>query len=285
MTESGGETWLAPAKLNLFLHITGRRDDGYHELQTLFQLLDWGDELSIRVLDQPLICRTGPGYGIPEDQDLALRAARLLQAESGCSCGAEISVQKNIPMGSGMGGGSSDAATVLLVLNRLWNCDLSIDRLAELGRKLGADVPVFVRGHTAMASGIGEMLEPVSLGHRHYVLVFPGVHISTPQVFSDPGLRRDSEFIGLDQALAGAGRNDCEAVVRMRFPLMDEAFKKLASWGHPVMTGTGSGIFLQAKNEASANSLTQAIKNLYNSRAVSGVDVSPVYEKLYTDGS
>ena len=212
------------------------------------------------------------------------RAARLLQEACGCARGAEISVVKNIPMGSGMGGGSSDAATVLLVLNRLWDCGLGIDRLAELGAVLGADVPVFVRGRTALARGIGEKLQPVSLGRRHYVLVFPGVHISTPKVFSDSALKRDSVTIGLEEAVAGGGRNDCEAVVLNRFPAMAEAFEYLARWGRPKMTGTGSGIFMEAENEARAKSTARAIKNLYNSRAVRGVDISPVHEKLYTDG-
>ncbi len=284
MSEQGGETWTAPAKLNLFLHVTGRREDGYHELQTLFQLLDWGDEISIRATDNPSVRRTGPDFGVPEDEDLAVRAARLLQGTCGCAKGAEISIFKKIPMGSGMGGGSSDAATVLLVLNRLWDCGLGPDRLAELGAVLGADVPVFVRGRTALARGIGEKLQPVDLGTRHYVLVFPGVHISTPLVFADPELSRNSAPIGLEEAVAGEGRNDCEAVVLDRFPAMAEAFEKLARWGRPRMTGTGSGIFLEAESEAQANSTARAIKNLYNSRAVRGVDLSPVHEKLYTDG-
>jgi 4-diphosphocytidyl-2-C-methyl-D-erythritol kinase len=284
MSEQGGETWAAPAKLNLFLHVTGRREDGYHELQTLFQILDWGDELSIRATNDASIRRVGSDFGVPEDQDLAIRAARLLQDECGGTRGAEISIVKNIPMGSGMGGGSSDAATVLLVLNRLWDCGLGIDRLAELGAALGADVPLFVRGRTAMARGIGEKLQPVRLGRRHYVLVFPGVHIGTPVIFSDAGLSRDSEVISLEEAVAGGGRNDCEAVVLSSFPAMAEAFENLARWGRPKMTGTGSGIFLEVENEALANSTAKAIKNLYNSRAVRGVDVSPVHEKLYTDG-
>ncbi len=192
-TDLAGERWPAPAKLNLFLHITGQRADGYHELQTLFQLLDWGDELQIIPRQHPNISRIGPDYGVPEDQDLAVRAARLLQTETACRLGAEIRVSKNVPMGSGMGGGSSDAATVLLVLNRMWGCGLDIDQLAVLGARLGADVPVFVRGHTAMASGIGDCLEPVDLGTRHYILVFPGISIATPMVFSDPALKRDSE--------------------------------------------------------------------------------------------
>jgi 4-diphosphocytidyl-2-C-methyl-D-erythritol kinase len=283
-TDLADERWPAPAKLNLFLHITGRRADGYHELQTLFQLLDWGDELQIIPRPHPNIGRVGPDYGVPVEQDLAIRAARLLQAETGRRLGAEIRVTKNVPMGSGMGGGSSDAATVLLVLNRMWGCGLDIDQLAALGARLGADVPVFVRGRTAMASGIGERLEPVDLGARHYVLVFPGISIATSMVFSDPALKRDSGQLGLDAVLAGKGRNDCEAVVKRRFPAMLTAFHKLSAWGHPVMTGTGSGIFLFAENAASAKRSAKQIKNLYNSRAVRGVDRSPVHEKLYTGG-
>lgn len=283
-SDLAGERWPAPAKLNLFLHVTGRRADGYHELQTLFQLLDWGDELQIIPHDHSNISRSGPDYGVPEHQDLAIRAARLLQSETACNHGAEICVTKNVPMGSGMGGGSSDAATVLLVLNRMWGCGLDVDQLALLGTRLGADVPVFVRGHTAMASGIGDRLEPVDLGTRHYVLVFPGISIATPVVFSDPALKRDSEQIGLDEVLAGKGRNDCETVVKQHFPAMLTAFGELSAWGRPVMTGTGSGIFLQAENEASAKRSAKQIKNLYNSRAVRGVDRSPVHEKLYTGG-
>lgn len=282
--ELTGEWWPAPAKLNLFLHVTGRRADGYHELQTLFQLLDWGDELQIIPHDSPDVRRTGPDFGVPEDQDLAIRAARLLQTETACDRGAKIHVIKNIPMGSGMGGGSSDAATVLLVLNRLWGCGLDLDQLAVLGARLGADVPVFVRGRSAMATGIGDCLEPVTLGTRHYVLVFPGISIATPAIFTDPALKRDSVQLGLDEVLAGKGRNDCEAVVKQRFPAMLAAFEKLSYWGRPVMTGTGSGLFLEAENEASAKRAAQAIKNLYNSRAVRGVDCSPVHEKLYTGG-
>ncbi len=284
MTTEGAKAWPAPAKLNLFLHVTGRRPDGYHELHTLFQLLDWGDEVRIAVLDAPRIGRIGDDYGVPEEQDLVVRAARLLQHESGCARGAEIAVTKNIPMGSGMGGGSSDAATVLLVLNELWGCELDHDALAALGARLGADVPVFVRGHSAMARGIGDELEPVDLGPCHYVLVFPGMAISTPAVFGDPGLKRDSRPLSLDDALAGRGRNDCEPVVRKQFPAMVDVFEKLAHWGRPVMTGTGSGIFIPMQDRQAAESAARQIKNLYNSRAVTGVDRSPLHEKLYTGG-
>lgn len=276
----GRTRWPAPAKLNLFLRITGRRPDGYHELQTLFQMLDWGDEIAIDVTDTPAIRRSGGDYGVPEDEDLAVRAARALQSATGVDRGAVIEVEKHIPMGSGLGGGSSDAATVLVALNHLWGCGLEWDELAALGLALGADVPVFVHGRTAMAEGVGERLQPVSLGARSYVLVLPGVQVATREVFSDPDLPRDSSPIGLREALAGKGGNDCEAVVRKRYPEMDRAFGELARWGEPRMTGTGSGIFLAMPDHGSAISAASEIKCLYNVLAVDGMDRSVLHCKL-----
>ncbi|MGD2130464.1 MAG: 4-(cytidine 5'-diphospho)-2-C-methyl-D-erythritol kinase [Lysobacterales bacterium] len=276
--------WPAPAKLNLFLRVIGRRPDGYHELQTLFQLLDWGDQIAIEITGTPAIRRTGDDYGVPEDGDLALRAARLLQSAAGVNKGAVIEVEKHIPMGAGLGGGSSDAATVLAALNYLWGCGLTLDELAALGLALGADVPVFVRGHTALAEGVGERLQPVSLGPRSYVLVLPGTHIPTREVFSDPDLPRNSPAIDLDAALAGKGGNDCEAVVRRRYPEMDRAFRALARWGEPRMTGTGSGIFLAMPDHGSAISAASEIKSLYNVRAVDGMDRSLLHRRLEGGG-
>jgi len=273
-------SWPAPAKINLFLHVLGRREDGYHELQTLFQLLDWGDEIRIRPTKQGRIARLPVTYDVVEDEDLVVRAARLLKAETGCRNGAEIAVIKRVPPGSGLGGGSSDAATVLRALNHLWGCGLAVDDLASLGRSLGADVPVFIHGRSAMATGIGEVLEPVDLGGRHYVLVFPPFPVSTGEVFSDPMLARDSTKISVDAALNGEGRNDCEPVVRKRFPAFDQVMKRLEEWGDPVMTGTGSGIFICMKNKKAAKSAAQAIKSLYNVRAVCGVNRSPLEERL-----
>ncbi len=177
MSSKSRNAWPAPAKLNLFLHVTGQRPDGYHELQTLFQLLDWGDEVSIEPLDEPRIKRPRALYAVQEADDLAVRAALLLQAETSCRQGARIEVKKRIPAGAGLGGGSSDAATVLVVLNRLWGCGLDVDELASIGIRLGADVPVFVRGHSAFASGLGDELQSVDLGDRYYLLVFPGFSI------------------------------------------------------------------------------------------------------------
>jgi 4-diphosphocytidyl-2-C-methyl-D-erythritol kinase len=279
---SDGSTcsWPAPAKINLFLHVMGRRQDGYHDIQTIFQLLDWGDEVHIRPLSRPIISRLPVTYDVPESEDIAMKAARLLQAETGCHQGAEIGVRKYIPPGSGMGGGSSDAATVLLVLNRLWDCGLELDELACLGAALGADVPVFVLGRSAMAEGIGERLEPVTLGRRYYVLVFPDFSVSTREVFSDAMLVRDSNPISLSEALAGGGRNDCEAVVMKRFPAFAHLLEALKEWGSPVMTGTGSGIFIPMNDRKSAMSAAKTMKTLYNVRAVRGVERSPVHKKL-----
>jgi len=273
-------SWPAPAKINLFLHVTGRRQDGLHNIQTLFQLLDWGDEVQVRPTRNPVISRAPADYGVEESQDLVVRAARLLQAETGCRQGAELEVKKRVPPGSGLGGGSSDAATVLLVLNRLWGCGLNLDQLAGLGRTLGADVPVFIRGRSAMAEGVGDILEPVSLGERHYLLVFPGMEISTRSVFSDAGLPRDSRKISLADALAGEGRNDCELVVRKRFPEFARVIEALEEWGKPVMTGTGSAIFIAMNDRNSAKSAAKEMKTLYNVRAVRGVDRSSLHERL-----
>lgn len=282
-TESTASSWPAPAKLNLFLHVTGRRPDGYHELQTLFQLLDWGDAIEIEATDEPALRRLSADYAVDETDDLAVRAARLLQQETASRRGARLRPHKRIPMGAGLGGGSSDAATVLLVLNRLWGCGLEVADLAGLGARLGADVPVFVRGCSALATGVGERLEPVALGSRYYVLVFPGLSVSTRAVFDDPDLPRNSGTIGRSEAVAGGGRNDCEAVVRRRFPRVAEVMDSLARWGRPLLTGTGSTVFLRMASRAQANSAAREIKTLYNVRAVSGVDRSPLHQMLDAD--
>lgn len=276
MVEPEVLTWPAPAKINLFLHVTGRRPDGYHDIQTLFQLLDWGDEIKVRTTDGPAISRSRGAYGVPEPEDLVIRAAKLLQAETDSRLGAEIAVRKRIPLGSGLGGGSSDAATVLIALNRMWKCGLDQERLAALGRLLGADVPVFVRGRSAMAAGTGEELKPVVLGDRDYLLVFPKFSVSTREMFADPGLKRNSRRISLSAAIAGEGGNDFEPVVRRRFPGLDRIMDRLSAWGRPMITGTGSAVFVRMKDRKSAKSAAKEMKSLYNVRAVRGVDRSPV---------
>jgi len=280
LTEPVQPAWPAPAKLNLFLLITGRRRDGYHDIQTLFQLIDLCDDLYFEVTDSSRILRPEGAAGVSESNDLVVRAARLLQAETGVREGARIRVRKRIPMGSGLGGGSSDAATTLLVLNRLWQCNLRLDELSVLGLRLGADVPVFVHGRTSLAWGVGEKLQPVALGERHYVLVINPQRVSTARVFGHPQLVRDSSPISRSSALTGAGHNDCEAVVRTLYPELEIVMKELEVWGRPQMTGTGSCLFLAMPDEKSAVSTAREINCRYNVRAVRGLDRSPVHELL-----
>jgi 4-diphosphocytidyl-2-C-methyl-D-erythritol kinase len=272
--------WPAPAKLNLFLHVLGRTASGHHRIQTLYQLLDWGDTLSIEATDQGRITQRAPVPGIAPDQDLCLRAARLLQQESGSSRGAVIGLHKSIPLGAGLGGGSSDSATVLLVLNRLWGCGLSTQALAELGLRLGADVPLFVHGHTAWGEGIGERLLPMELGETWYVLVFPDLAVSTAEIFHDSGLSRNTRPIDPAGFEMAQSRNDCQAVVLDRYPLLRTLVADLGKWGAPRMTGTGSCFFLPVRDEKRAREVTQALKSRYNVRAVRGVDQSALLAKL-----
>ena len=272
-------TWPAPAKLNLFLHITGRRANGYHLLQTLFQLLDWGDELTIEATHDGTITRAQAVAGVAEREDLTMRAARLLQRECGCRQGAMINLNKQIPLGAGLGGGSSDAATTLHALNHTWGCGLSVPDLVELGARLGADVPVFVFGQSAWAEGIGDQLQAFSTGEPWYVLVFPDIAVSTAKVFADPALKRDTAPMlssDFDQASTG---NDCTEVVLGLFPALRKIMRDLSQWGSPRLTGTGSCIFLPVDGKNQADRITKALKSRYNVRAVRGVDHSPLLAK------
>jgi 4-diphosphocytidyl-2-C-methyl-D-erythritol kinase len=280
LIEPGPSRWPAPAKINLFLHVIRRRQDGYHDIQTLFQLIDLCDELQIEVTKSGKIVRPQADYGVSEHEDLVVRAARLLQAETGTRLGARIKVHKRIPIGAGLGGGSTDAATTLLVLNHLWRCKLGVEALARLGISLGADIPLFIHGRSALASGIGEQLTPLNLGTRHYVLVFNQWNISTAQVFSHPQLKRNASPISVSSALSGAGRNDCEAVVCALYPEFKSVLAELAGWGKPRMTGTGSCIFLPMSDENAAKSAAREINCRYNVLAVRGLDRSPVHQIL-----
>ncbi|HET6566130.1 MAG TPA: 4-(cytidine 5'-diphospho)-2-C-methyl-D-erythritol kinase [Xanthomonadales bacterium] len=272
--------WPAPAKLNLFLHICGRREDGYHELQTLFQLIDLHDELVIEPRNDGLVHRAFGPVDVPAEQDLVVRAGRLLQSVAGIDKGANITLHKQVPTGAGLGGGSSDAATTLLVLNQMWGCNYSLDRLAQLGLELGADVPLFVRGHTAFAVGVGEDLKPVELGERHYLLVMMPMHISTAELFQHAALQRDCPKISQAKALAGEGFNAFEPLVRQLYPGMAQALDQLQQFGTPRMTGTGSSIFLEMADADAATKATIQLKSLYNVRAVRGQDQSPVHQML-----
>src|SRR2546429_3157888 len=235
--------WPAPAKLNLFLHVIGRRADGYHELQTLFQLIDLCDTVVISVREDGQIERPVGPPGVPGETDLTVRAARALQSATGTRLGANLKVHKRIPLGGGLGGGSSDAATTLLGLNELWSCGLSVSELAALARPLGADVPVFVQGSSAWAAGVSDRLTPITLPARWYVIIHPGVAVSTQEVFQSPELTRNSPLITLHAFFESGGRNDCEPVVRSRSPQVAEALEWLARFAPAHLTGTGSGLF------------------------------------------
>ncbi|MCL5426105.1 MAG: 4-(cytidine 5'-diphospho)-2-C-methyl-D-erythritol kinase, partial [Gammaproteobacteria bacterium] len=211
----------APAKLNRMLHIVGRRQDGYHTLQTLFQIIDLCDYLTFASRDDGIIHLTSEVSGVSHDDNLIVRAARLLQRASGTHLGATLSIEKQLPMGGGLGGGSSNAATALVGLTHLWRLNFSLDALAQLALTLGADVPVFVHGHSAWGEGVGEQLTPVSLDTPWFVIIHPGISVSTPSLFQDPQLTRDSRPITMARALQGGApewRNDCEAVVKERYP-------------------------------------------------------------------
>jgi 4-diphosphocytidyl-2-C-methyl-D-erythritol kinase len=279
-TEVVAGFWPAPAKLNLFLHITGRRPDGYHDLQTLFQILDWGDQLRFVVNDSGDIFRSSHVEGVSEADDICIRAAHLLKTRACVKQGVQIELLKQIPMGAGLGGGSSDAATVLCALNQLWGSGLTRQQLAELGLELGADVPVFVNGYSALAEGRGEKLQSVSLGQRYYVLVFPGLKISTSDVFSHPLLKRDSTPLNLSSISLQPGRNDCETVALLMHPELKKVIKDMSEWGQPHMSGTGSTFFLSFDDKKTATRAAVELECRYNVRPVSGVDRSYLLDRL-----
>lgn len=241
--------WLAPAKINLFLHIIGRRADGYHLLQTVFQFLDYCDELEFRVTDDGRISRTRELANVPPDADLTLRAARLLQRALGAERGVTIELRKRVPIGGGLGGGSSDAATTLLALNELWGGGLDATELATLGLALGADVPLFIRGHAAWAEGVGEVLTPVELVEPWYLVAVPPVSVSTAEVYAEFARARGLTPYTVPRTIRdlqpGNGRNDLEDVVRRRYPAVDLAFAWLARYGQPRMTGSGGCVYIE----------------------------------------
>lgn len=255
--------YFAPAKLNLFLHITGRRADGFHELQTIFQLVDLCDEISISTRPDGLIVRDPPPSdpllaSMPDGEDLTVRAARLLQEASGTARGASIHVDKHIPAGGGLGGGSSDAACVLRALNRQWGLHWPVEQLAELGLQLGSDVPVFVHGSSAFASGRGEHLTPVELPDRWFLIVHPGVAVATREIFAAPGLTRDTAPLTIRALPSDGGRNDCEPVVRARHPEVARVLDHLAAKG-ARLTGTGACVFTAFEDRAAADAVARGV--------------------------
>jgi len=280
--DAGWSWWPAPAKLNLFLHITGRRADGYHELQTVFRLLDWGDRIGLRLREDGQVRRQGEGLaGVAEADDLAVRAALLLQDEAKGAQGADIIVEKHVPAGGGFGGGSSDAATVLVVLNRLWRAGLDEDALAALALRLGADVPVFVRGHNAWAEGVGERLQPITLAPAWYVVVEPGVHVPTPVLFADPDLTRDSPVAKIEDFASGTlVGNAFEPVLRRREPAVDAALAALSDIGAARLTGSGSGCFVEFASQAAAEQGRSKLPKELRARVAAGVARSPLLDAL-----
>lgn len=273
-------SWPAPAKLNLFLHITGCREDGYHLLQTAFQFVDYGDILTIKVTDSPQITLAPALPGVAENDNLIIRAAKLLQKTTNIQQGAHIHLKKKLPMGGGLGGGSSDAATTLVALNQQWRCQLSEDELAALALQLGADVPVFVRGHAAWAEGIGEQLTPISPPEPWYLVVIPDCQVSTAEIFSATELTRDCEPIKISGFLSGEGSNVCEAVVKRRYPAVAEALDWLARYADPKMTGTGACIFASFETAAKAQQVWQQLPATWQGFIAKGCNQSPLLSAI-----
>ncbi len=280
MNSSLPETWLAPAKLNLFLHITGCRDDGYHLLQTVFHLLDFGDELKFEVTESSEIERVNEIDGVSAEQDLVVKAAKLLQSTGKVRQGVRIELMKKLPMGGGLGGGSSDAATTLVALNQLWNLRFSKKQLLELAARLGADVPVFVNGYSAWAEGIGDILEPVelekNLGERYYLVVTPDCHVSTAELFAHPQLTRNCHPITIAEFFRGATINVFETVVARYYPAVLEALAWLSDLGKPRMTGTGASVFVSFDTAAAAQQALSSVPARWHAFVAKGMDKSPL---------
>lgn len=272
--------WPAPAKLNLCLHIVGRRADGYHLLQTAMQFIDLADELLFLPRPCGVIERAAGPAEVPAETDLALRAARLLAAHCEPPTGVAIALDKRIPVQGGLGGGSSDAATTLVALNALWNAGLSPDELAALALKLGADVPYFVRGCAAWAEGVGEQLSPYDFPERIYLVVKPNAAVSTAEIFQAPELTRNSPVTTIRAFLAGGGRNDCTSSVRKRHPEVAEALDWLGEFGDPRLTGTGACVFAAFPDERAAEAAKARLPARWNGYVVRSLNRSPLLDRL-----
>ncbi|EPC3849686.1 4-(cytidine 5'-diphospho)-2-C-methyl-D-erythritol kinase [Citrobacter freundii] len=278
--------WPSPAKLNLFLYITGQRADGYHTLQTLFQFLDYGDTIDIALRGDGEIRLLTPVEGVAHEDNLIVRSARLLMKVASENnrlpngSGADISIDKRLPMGGGLGGGSSNAATVLVALNHLWQCGLSIDELAALGLTLGADVPVFVRGHAAFAEGVGEILTPVEPEEKWYLVAHPGVSIPTPVIFNDPDLPRNTPKRSIKTLLKCEFGNDCEVIARKRFREVDAALSWLLEYAPSRLTGTGACVFAEFDTESRARQVLEQAPEWLKGFVAKGVNLSPLHRAL-----
>jgi 4-diphosphocytidyl-2-C-methyl-D-erythritol kinase len=273
----------APAKLNLFLHVVGRRPDGYHLLQTLFRFIDLHDTLDFSLREDGVVHRTNVVEGVAEEQDLCVRAARLLQSETGCGLGVDITVEKHIPMGGGLGGGSSDAATTLIALNRLWSLGLSRARLMQLGLQLGADVPVFIFGENAFAEGVGEELRACSLAEAWYVVLFPPVHVPTAQIFAHPELTRDTVSITMralpnQQSWGRQLRNDLQPVVCKLYPEVARYIDWLAKYGKAMMTGSGACVFAEFDSRSQAETVLRQLPHGMRGVVAQGLAKHPLHD-------
>ncbi|MGE0114395.1 MAG: 4-(cytidine 5'-diphospho)-2-C-methyl-D-erythritol kinase [Steroidobacteraceae bacterium] len=282
IADAAGSTaaWPAPAKLNLCLHIVGRRADGYHLLQSAFQFIGLCDELRFFQRPAGVIERIAGPAEVPPEQDLVVRAARLLSAAAKVRQGVAIELHKRIPMQAGLGGGSSDAATVLVALNHLWGCGLSVDRLAELGLQLGADVPVFVRGRASWAEGVGELLTPVDFPELSYLVIQPPVSVRTAEIFQASELTRDTPLTTIRAFLAGGGHNDCTSTVRARYPAVAQALDWLSSYGEARLTGTGACVFAGWPGRAAAEHAAAQLPSSWRGYVVQGCNQSPLLQRL-----
>lgn len=274
------EKWPAPAKLNLMLRITGRRSDGYHLLQTVFQFIDLCDWLRFHPVDDGRVSLKKTLPDVAESEDLTVRAAKLLKTETGCDKGVCIEVEKNLPMGGGLGGGSSDAATTLVVLNYLWELGLSVERLIELGLRLGADVPVFVYGYSSWGEGVGEKLKKIDIPEQWFVVIKPDCHVITKEIFSDKDLTRNSKSITIADFIEGQHRNDCLEVVCRRYQPVRDALVELSAFADARLTGTGACVFAQFESQEAAVYAYESLKVRWQVYMAKGLNESPLFTKL-----
>jgi len=288
MSENSTSSWWpAPAKLNLFLHITGQREDGYHLLQTVFQLIDLTDQLKFTLTQDGAITRASTLAGVAEEDDIVVKAARLLQSYSHSSLGAIITVDKKLPMGGGLAGGSTDAATTLVALNKLWGCGLDIAQLCELGLTLGADVPVFIQGHSAWAEGVGEQLQAIELPENWFLVINPGISVSTTEIFRSTELRRDCPTSTIRDFLATASAQENQAgftnvftpLVRKQYPKIDAAMQDLAEFAEPKLTGTGGCIFAAFSSQTDAQDAFARLSSRWQAWLARGLNHSPLLAK------
>ncbi|PSV16575.1 4-(cytidine 5'-diphospho)-2-C-methyl-D-erythritol kinase [Photobacterium leiognathi subsp. mandapamensis] len=272
--------WPAPAKLNLFLYITGQRPNGYHDLQTLFQFVDYGDTLTITPRRDNQLLLTPAIEGVKTEDNLIYRAAEALRQAANCELGADIHINKILPMGGGLGGGSSNAATTLVALNHLWQTNLSVDELAEIGLKLGADVPVFVRGTSAFAEGVGEKLQPAEPDEKWFLVAKPDISIATVDIFTHPDLPRNTKKRSLEALLHGVYENDCEKIVRSLNPEVDQALSWLLEYAPSRLTGTGACVFSEFNTQEEANAILKILPDWLHGFVAKGVNTSPLMTAL-----